>query len=143
MHFKSLLCSLVVKMSSKQKKAKEYHQKTKEWDRKYESLNLERPQDVEPDLMHRVRQLNLGLVSCPTNPKLEQINDYTPSPSLCIPKFNFKCYPTGRKDPTWVDTTEKFSKMMERLHSCDEFTLDLEMHNHRTMTGLLLKAYAF
>jgi hypothetical protein len=129
---------LSVTMNSKQKKAKEYHQKTKEWDRKYESLSLDRPQDVEPDLLHRVRQLNFGLLSCSTNPKLEQINDYSPPEGSWIPKLNFKCYPTGRQNAIWVDTTEKFSKMMDRLHSCNEFTIDLEMHNHRTMTGMLI-----
>lgn len=123
-------------MSSKQKKGKEYHKKTKEWDINFEKLNLERPQDEDVGLLHRVRQLNFGLVSYSENPKLKEINSYKPSSELVIPKFNFKCYPTGRQDPIWVDTTERFTRMMNRLHSCDEFTLDVEMHNHRTMTGI-------
>lgn len=38
---------------------------------------------------------------------------------------------------TWVDTTEKLERLIERLRSCQEIAVDLEHHSYRSYSGFL------
>lgn len=122
-------------MSSKKLKAADYHRTTQEWDRNFQRLGLARPQDQNRELLQRNRQINFGLISVTENKNKRMIESFEPAKEALKPKNKFKCYPNGKANPVWIDTKEKFEKLMDRLRKCDEFSLDLEMHSHRTQTG--------